>query len=171
MQSAFKEKVLKLFESFPKMDKMGFLASFFKTSEEDYTDAEYIDIDIVRSGEQVAPVLRDISNGAIAIADATEDVHAGPRLHSVREPCGRAPLPWHERHPFGTLRRGPDGSARGGTDERICRRPAVCARGGHPARAGIEPRHSRGDRRGAPLQGRGPRGDSPRARARAAAAR
>ena len=74
MQSAFKEKVLKLFESFPKMDKMGFLASFFKTSEEDYTDAEYIDIDIVRSGEHVAPVLRDISNGAIAIAD---DVFTG----------------------------------------------------------------------------------------------
>ena len=46
MQSAFKEKVLKIFESFPKMDKMGFLSSFFKTTEEDYTDAEYVDIDI-----------------------------------------------------------------------------------------------------------------------------
>lgn len=77
MQSAFKEKVLKLFESFPKMDKMGFLSSFFKTNEEDYTDAEYIDIDIVRSGEHVAPVLRDISNGAIAIAD---DVFTGKQV-------------------------------------------------------------------------------------------
>lgn len=77
MQSAFKEKVLKIFESFPKMDKMGFLASFFKTSEEDYTDAEYIDIDIVRSGEQVAPVLRNLSNGAIAIAD---DVFTGKQV-------------------------------------------------------------------------------------------
>lgn len=77
MQSQFKEKVLKLFESFPKMDKMGFLASFFKTTEEDYTDAEYVDIDIVRSGEQVAPVLRDLSNGAIAIAD---DVFTGKQV-------------------------------------------------------------------------------------------
>lgn len=77
MQSAFKEKVLKLFESFPKMDKMGFLSSFFKTTEEDYTDAEYIDIDIVRSGEQVAPVLRDLSNGAVAIAD---DVFTGKQV-------------------------------------------------------------------------------------------
>lgn len=77
MQSAFKEKVLKIFESFPKMDKMGFLSSFFKTTEEDYTDAEYVDIDIIRSGEQVAPVLRDLSNGAIAISD---DVFTGKQV-------------------------------------------------------------------------------------------
>ena len=77
MQSAFKEKILKLFKSAPNMDKMGFLSSFFKTTEEDYTDAEYVDIDIVRSGENVAPVLRDIGTGAVVVAD---DVFTGKQI-------------------------------------------------------------------------------------------
>ena len=77
MQSAFLEKVLKLFKSAPNMDKMGFLSSFFKTTEEDYTDAEYVDIDIVRSGENVAPVLRDIGTGAVVVAD---DVFTGKQI-------------------------------------------------------------------------------------------
>lgn len=87
MQSIFKEKVLKLFQSTPKMDKMGFLSSFFKTTEEDYTDAEYVDIDIVRSGESVAPVLRDIGTGAVVVAD---DVFTGkqikPPVYSLTRP-------------------------------------------------------------------------------------
>lgn len=87
MQSAFKEKILKLFQNVPKMDKMGFLSSFFKTTEEDYTDAEFIDLDIVRGSEEVAPVIRNLGDGAIAIAD---DVFTGksvkPPVYSLERP-------------------------------------------------------------------------------------
>lgn len=80
MQGSFKEKILKIFENVPKMDKMGFLSSFFKTTEEDYTDAEFIDLDIVRGSEEVAPVIRNLGDGAVTIAD---DVFTGK---SVKPP-------------------------------------------------------------------------------------
>lgn len=58
----FIEKVLTYFKSISDLDKMGFLSSFFKTKEEDFTTAELVDIDIVRSGEMVAPALRPDSH-------------------------------------------------------------------------------------------------------------
>jgi len=83
----FIEKVLKLFQSAPKIEKMGFLASFFKTEEEDFTDAEMVDIDIVRTDEDVAPVLKDYKTGAIAVAD---DIFTGkqikPPIYSLERP-------------------------------------------------------------------------------------
>lgn len=87
MQGSFKEKILKIFENVPKMDKMGFLSSFFKTTEEDYTDAEFIDLDIVRGSEEVAPVIRNLGDGAVTIAD---DVFTGksvkPPVYSLDRP-------------------------------------------------------------------------------------
>ena len=62
---------------------------------------------------------------------APEDVHARARLHPVREPRGRPPLPWHERHALGAVRPEDDGGARGGADERV--------RGGGAVREGILP--------------------------------
>ena len=73
----FFEKVLSYFKSIPNLDKMGFLSSFFKTKDEDFTDAEFVDIDIVRSGETVAPVLRNLRTGAVAISD---DVFTGKQV-------------------------------------------------------------------------------------------
>lgn len=87
MLGTFKEKVIKIFENVPKMDKMGFLSSFFKTTEEDYTDAEFIDFDIVRGSEEVAPVVRNLGDGAVTIAD---DVFTGksvkPPVYSLERP-------------------------------------------------------------------------------------
>lgn len=65
----FMKRMLKLFLSIPDMAKMGFLTSFFKTEEEDFTDTEFVELDIVRTDEDIAPVLRDIKTGAIAIKD------------------------------------------------------------------------------------------------------
>lgn len=88
MMGAIKEKVLKIFHSMPNMSKMGFLTSFFKTSEEDFTDAELVNIDIVRSGEQVAPVLTDVGTGAVVVSD---DIFTGktvrPPIYSIARPA------------------------------------------------------------------------------------
>lgn len=65
----FIKKMLKYFKQQPNIEKMGFLSSFFKTTEEDITDAEFITIDIERTDEEAAPVLRDVSTGAIAISE------------------------------------------------------------------------------------------------------
>lgn len=73
----FSEKVLSIFKSSPDINKMGFLSSFFKTKEEDFTDSEFVDIDIVRSGAKVAPALRNLTTGAVAIAD---DVFTGKQV-------------------------------------------------------------------------------------------
>ncbi|MBQ9239447.1 MAG: major capsid protein [Treponema sp.] len=73
----FIEKVLTYFKSIPDLDKMGFLSSFFKTKEEDFTTAELVDIDIVRSGEMVAPALRNLRGGAVAVSD---DIFTGKQV-------------------------------------------------------------------------------------------
>lgn len=87
MMPVFIEKVLKLFRSAPKIERMGFLSSFFRTEEQDFTDAEMVDIDIVRTDEEVAPVLKDYRTGAVAIA---EDVFTGkqikPPIYSLERP-------------------------------------------------------------------------------------
>ena len=61
------KKLLRFFKSGPKAKKMGFLSSFFKTGPEDITDAEFVSVDIERTDEDVAPVLRNISTGAVTI--------------------------------------------------------------------------------------------------------
>jgi hypothetical protein len=65
----FTKKMLSFFKSQPNIDKMGFFTSFFVTGPEDITDAEFVSIDIERTDEDAAPVLRDISTGAVAIAE------------------------------------------------------------------------------------------------------
>lgn len=61
--------MLKAFSSLPNIDKNMWLSSWFKTTPEDITDAEFISIDIVRSDEDMAPVLTDISTGANIISE------------------------------------------------------------------------------------------------------
>jgi hypothetical protein len=62
-------KVLELFNSQPDITKMGFLSSFFVTSPESFTDAEFCDLDEVYEGEEVAPTVTDLSTGAVVLFD------------------------------------------------------------------------------------------------------
>jgi hypothetical protein len=66
-------KVLQWFNAQPDINRMGFLSSFFKVTSESFTDAEEIEIDLVRSGEEVAPVVMNLNTGAVAIVEDTFD--------------------------------------------------------------------------------------------------
>jgi len=65
----FITRIVQLFNQKPDISKMGFLSSFFKTSSDSFTDAEKFEYDITRSGEDVAPVVRNLSTGAVLIAE------------------------------------------------------------------------------------------------------
>jgi hypothetical protein len=64
-------KIIAMFNQEPDIKKMGFLSSFFKTPPDGFTDAEYMEYDIVRSGMEAAPVVRSLSTGAVTIAEDT----------------------------------------------------------------------------------------------------
>jgi hypothetical protein len=61
--------ILALFNSQPDINRMGFLASFFKVNSESFTDAETSKIELIRSGEEIAPVVRNLSTGAVTIVE------------------------------------------------------------------------------------------------------
>jgi hypothetical protein len=65
----FLTRILQLFNSQPDINRMGFLTSFFKVLPESFTDAAKCEIDIVRSGEEIAPVVRSLSTGAVTIVE------------------------------------------------------------------------------------------------------
>jgi hypothetical protein len=69
--------MLKAFTSMPDITKNMWLTSWFKTTPEDITEAEFISIDIERSDEDIAPVLTDISTGAVIIS---EDVYTNKEI-------------------------------------------------------------------------------------------
>ena len=69
MASEYAKRLLKVYRERPNIDKNMFMTSFFKTTPEDITDAEFISIDIERSDEKIAPVLTDISTGAHVVSD------------------------------------------------------------------------------------------------------
>ena len=60
-------KVIALFESQPDIKKMGFLSSFFSTTPDSFTDAEFCDLDQVFEGEEIAPTVTDLSTGAVTL--------------------------------------------------------------------------------------------------------
>jgi hypothetical protein len=62
-------KVIALFNSQPDINKMGFLSTFFKVTPDSFTDAETVDLDEVFAGEEIAPVVTDLSTGAIALVE------------------------------------------------------------------------------------------------------
>ena len=64
-----RKTMLRAYRQTPDIDKNMFLTSFFKTTPEDITTSEFITLDIVRSDEDIAPVLTDISTGAIVVAE------------------------------------------------------------------------------------------------------
>jgi hypothetical protein len=61
----------------PDIKKIGFLSSFFKTPPDGFTDSEYMEYDIVRSGMEAAPVVRNLSTGAVTIV---EDVFTNKQI-------------------------------------------------------------------------------------------
>jgi len=61
--------VIALFNSQPDITKMGFLSSFFVTSPESFTDAEFCDLDEVYEGEEIAPTVTDLSTGAVTLVE------------------------------------------------------------------------------------------------------
>ena len=67
----FLTSIIAMFNQEPDMKKMGFLSSFFKTPPNGFTDSEYMEYDIVRSGMEVAPVVRNLSTGAVTIVEDT----------------------------------------------------------------------------------------------------
>ena len=64
-------KIIALFNQQPDIKKMGFLSSFFRTPPDGFTDSEYIEYDITRSGAEIAPVVRNLSTGAVTIVEDT----------------------------------------------------------------------------------------------------
>ena len=71
-------KVLAWFNAQPDINRMGFLTSFFKVTPESFTDAKKIEIDLVRNGEEIAPVVRDLATGAVSIVEDAFDTKEAP---------------------------------------------------------------------------------------------
>jgi hypothetical protein len=49
--------------------KMGFLSSFFKVTPDSFTDSEFADLDEIYEGEEIAPVVTDLSTGAVTLVE------------------------------------------------------------------------------------------------------
>jgi hypothetical protein len=73
----FLTTIIAMFVQEPDIKKMGFLSSFFKTPPDGFTDTEYMEYDIVRSGMEAAPVVRNLSTGAVTIV---EDVFTNKQI-------------------------------------------------------------------------------------------
>jgi len=61
--------IIAMFNQEPDIKKMGFLSSFFVTPPDGFTDSEYMEYDIVRSGNEAAPVVRNLSTQAVTIIE------------------------------------------------------------------------------------------------------
>jgi len=70
-------KIVQMFTQHPDVSKMGFLSTFFRTTPDSFTDSEYVEYDIVRSGMEIAPVVRNLSTGSVTIV---EDTFANKRM-------------------------------------------------------------------------------------------
>ncbi len=64
-----RKTMLRAYRQIPNIGKNMFLSTFFKTAPEDITDSEFISIDIERGDEEIAPVLTDISTGAVVVGE------------------------------------------------------------------------------------------------------
>lgn len=64
----FHKTILKYFKENTQINKRGFFSTFFKTEAEDYTQTDEVEIDIVRSGNKVSPVLKNGKTGAVLVS-------------------------------------------------------------------------------------------------------
>jgi len=71
-------KILAWFNAQPDINRMGFLSSFFKVTPESFTDATEVELDLVRSGEEVAPAITNLSTGAVSLAVDVFDLGKAP---------------------------------------------------------------------------------------------
>lgn len=71
------KKMIQLYRQMPNIDKNMFFTSYFKTTPEDITNSEFIEYDIERSDEDIAPVLTDISTGAHVVS---EDIFTNKKI-------------------------------------------------------------------------------------------
>jgi len=61
------QQVVEMYEQQPDIKKMGFLTSLFKVVPESFTDVNKISMDMVYGGNNMAPVVRDLSTGAVVV--------------------------------------------------------------------------------------------------------
>lgn len=84
----FLRSILKFFTDNDEVNRQGFFATFFKTTEEDYTDTETVEIDIERDGQKVAPVIKDARTGSVIVsADDFSTKEYKPPLVSLTYPA------------------------------------------------------------------------------------
>lgn len=83
----FLKKVLRMFTDGRRNVERGFFSYFFRTTEEDYTNAEYVEIDVERTTNTVAPTLRDARTGAVIVkSDSWKEKKFRPPYIGLKEP-------------------------------------------------------------------------------------
>lgn len=83
----FLKKVLRMFTDGRRNVERGFFSYFFRTTEEDYTNAEYVEIDVERTTDTVAPTLRDARTGAVIVkSDSWKEQKFRPPYIGLKEP-------------------------------------------------------------------------------------
>lgn len=83
----FLKKVLRMFTDGRRNVSRGFFSYFFRTTEEDYTNAEYVEIDVERTTNTVAPTLRDARTGAVIVkSDSWQEKKFRPPYIALKEP-------------------------------------------------------------------------------------
>lgn len=81
------KQVLRMFTDDRHNVERGFFAQWFKTTEEDYTKAEFVEIDIQRTTNIVAPTLRDYTTGAIIVkSDSWKEKKFRPPYTAMQDP-------------------------------------------------------------------------------------
>ncbi len=81
------KKVLKMFKDGRRNVERGFFSLWFKTTEEDYTNAEYVEIDTERTTNTVAPTLRDARTGAVIVkSDSWKEKKFRPPYTAMKDP-------------------------------------------------------------------------------------
>lgn len=87
MAQAYTTKMLRLYQQMPDIARNMFLSSFFVTRPEDIVESDFIEFDILRTDEDMAPVLTDISTGAnITAADVFTNKRIKPPAFREAEP-------------------------------------------------------------------------------------
>ena len=83
----FLKKVLRMFTDGRRTVERGFFSYFFRTTDEDYTNAEYVEIDVERTTETVAPTLRDARTGAVIVkSESWKEKKFRPPYIGLKEP-------------------------------------------------------------------------------------
>ena len=79
--------VLKMFTDARRNVERGFFSLWFKTTEEDYTKGDLVEIDVERTTNVVAPTLRDPSTGAVIVkSDSWKENKFRPPYTALEDP-------------------------------------------------------------------------------------